>query len=96
MAGLNTEGLPDQFAAGIAAFVPGALKLDVVSGAGSNTNIAVTGIATEDTVVGAVLFPKEAGAPSKLVVTIVAGNIKTVTDTTGGKVVVLWQDKSNG
>jgi hypothetical protein len=94
MAGLVTEGLPDQVAASLASFVPGALKVDVVSGAAENTNIAVTGIATEDTVIGAVFFPKEGGAPAKLTVTISAGNIKTATDTTGGKIVVLWADKS--
>lgn len=96
MAGLNTEGLPDLAAQTLAALVPGALKVDVVTGAGVSTNIAVTGIATEDAVVAAILFT--AGVPSKCAAVTIssAGNIKTTTDTSTKPVVVVWQDKSNG
>lgn len=96
MAGLNLEGLPDKAAQTLGAMVLGALKVKVVTGAGANTNIAVTGIATEDTVVAAILFT--AGVPSECAAVTIAsaGNIKTSTDTSTKPVLVVWLDKSNG
>jgi len=68
----------------------------VVAGAGSNTNIAVTGLGASDTIVAAIYFKIESGNVkdvSKLTVASqTAGNFKTATDTTGGKILVIWKD----
>lgn len=100
MPALNLEGLPDKAVQTLAAMVVGAQKIDVVAGAGASTNIAVTGLANEDTVTAAIFVKIEAGTVkdvSKLtLVATTSGNIKTATDTTGGKIIVFWQDKSNG
>jgi hypothetical protein len=100
MAKLVTEGLPDQVAASLAAFLPGSLKLSVVTGGAANAELTLTGAATEDTIVGAVLVGKEGKASELAAVaspTIpAAGKFKTSTNTSEGKILVLWQDKSNG
>jgi hypothetical protein len=100
MAKMVTEGLPDQVAASLAAFLPGSLKLSVVTGGSANAELTLTGAATEDTIIGAFLIGKE-GKASECVAcaspTIpAAGKFKTSTATTEGKVIVLWADKSNG
>lgn len=97
MAGLVTEGLPDQVAASLKALVPGAVKLAVVTGGAANAELTLTGIKPEDSIIGAFLVGKE-GKASELVAvaapTIPANDkIKTSTATTEGKVVVLWADK---
>lgn len=68
------------------------LKLKAVAGAAANTNIAVAGIATEDTIVGALEFT--AGVPAEIPLTITsAGNVQSTTDTTGNVVVLLYFNK---
>jgi hypothetical protein len=99
---LVTEGLPDQVAESLAGAVGELqrLKISVGTGAAVDTNIAITGIVTTDTVLGG-LFLDGAGsdvtdvaAVDDLAVTS-AGNVQSPgVDTTGGKVVVFWLDKS--
>lgn len=61
----------------------------VVAGAAANTNIPVTGIETEDTIVSAVMFT--AGVPSVVPATITsAGNIRSTSDTTGNTLLVTY------
>ena len=98
MAQVDTRGLPDGAAASLQAIVGGTNHIDVVAGAGANTNIAVTGLTASDVIVAALFVKIESGAVkdvSKLTLSAqTAGNIKTATDTTGGKVVVFWEDSA--
>lgn len=97
---LVTAGLPDQVAASLAAFLPGSLKFSVVTGGSANAELTLTGAATEDTIIGAVLIGKEGKASEFVAVASpsipAAGKFKTSTATTEGKILVLWADKSNG
>lgn len=100
MAQLVTEGLPDQVATSLAAFIPGALKIDVVTGGEASAELTLTGIATGDTIVGAVYVALESekvkGIEAVTVTIVKADKVKTTTKTAGGKILVFWQDKSNG
>lgn len=95
---VDTRGLPDKVAESLQALVGGTEHIDVVAGAGANTNIAVTGLTAKDLVVAALFVKIESGAVkdiSKLTLSAqTAGNIKTATDTTGGKIVVFWRDSA--
>lgn len=98
MAQVDTRGLPDGAAASLKALVGGSLNIDVVAGAGANTNIAVTGLTASDEIVAAIYFKIEEGKVvdvSKLTVASKsAGNFKTATATTGGKIAVFWRDSA--
>lgn len=100
MAKLVTEGLPDLVAASLAAFIPGALKVNAVTGGEANAELTLTGIATEDSIVGAVYVALESekvkGIENVTVTIAKADKVKTATKTAGGVVLVFWQDKSNG
>jgi len=71
------------------------LTRSVVSGAGAATNIAVTGIATEDTIVS--VWELVSGVPTTdrtSVATITsAGNIQLSAVTTGNKLDIFWYNK---
>lgn len=65
------------------------LKAAVGTGAGANTNIAVTGIRVDDVIVAAIEFT--AGVPSIVPATVTSsGNIQSTSVTTGNTLVVLW------
>ena len=66
------------------------LTVDVVDGAGVSTNVAVTGIATEDTLVKVVNVTDWATVTFTITS---AGNIRSTTDTTGKKLLVFWLNK---
>lgn len=72
------------------------LKTKVVSGAAAATNIALTGIATDDTIQSVVMFA--AGVPSDVTAEATvasAGNIQlSTTDSTGNQLVVSFWDKN--
>jgi hypothetical protein len=64
----------------------------VVDGAAANTNIAVAGILTEDTIVSAIAFAS--GVPSKVTASITSnGNIQVTSVTTGSKIVLTYFKK---
>lgn len=72
-------------------------KVSVGTGAGANTNIAVTGIRRGTDVLDAVVFyPKEGGAQldktSKSSITS-DGNVQVTETTAEGKVVVYWRKR---
>ena len=77
------------------------LQVAVVAGAAADTNIAVTGIATEDTILACVRLNRDATAANidadnltaECLITS-AGNIQMdTTTTTGDKLIVFWYDK---
>ena len=78
------------------------LKVAVVAGTTSATNIPITGIATNDTIVSVVLIAFVAGTPSLTITDVTsqasitsAGNIQlSTTNTTGDTLLVHWFDKS--
>ncbi len=100
MAKLVTEGLPDQVAETLRAMLPGALRMTLVTGGSSNAELTLTGITTDDVLVNAFFLPKE-GGPKDIVEAAVPGipangKFKTSTNTSEGKVLVVWLDASNG
>lgn len=69
-------------------------KTVVLSGAAANTNIAVAGIKTTDTLKSAILF--DGGVPSDVLsATSItsAGNVRNTADTTGKKIVLTYYPK---
>lgn len=65
------------------------LKASVGTGANANTNIAITGIHTDDVIVAAIEFTS--GVPSIVPATVTsAGNIQSTSSTSGNTVLVLW------
>lgn len=73
------------------------LTVTVATGAGANTNIAVTGITTSDTLLSVIEVP---AATTTLVdrtstssITS-AGNIQCTQSTSGNQVLVIWYNKS--
>lgn len=72
------------------------LTMDVVAGADVDTNIAITGIAVEDTLMAVLHYTAGAAVAnltSEAAITS-AGNIQlTTTDTTGDQLVVFWFNK---
>lgn len=76
------------------------LSVTVVNGAGANTNMAVTGIVTTDTLLAVLEFTISAGnltgindRTSTSSITS-AGNIQCTQSTSGSRVVVLWYNKA--
>lgn len=77
------------------------LKVDVLTGANAATPIALTGIATADTILAALLFKDPAASTTASVVKLTpsipsAGNVQFVEATNaaaGDRVVVWWYDK---
>lgn len=77
------------------------LSVNVVAGAAINTNIAIAGIATADTLLAVIQFDISTGTvvdvidrKSEASITS-AGNIQlTTTNTTGDKLLVAWFNKS--
>lgn len=71
------------------------LRVDVVAGAGANTNIPITGILTTDTLLAVLMFA--AGVPTKRSDASITsnGNIQVVGATTGNVLVVFWFNKDN-
>jgi hypothetical protein len=70
------------------------LTTKVLTGAAANTNIAVAGIATEDTIQSAILFT--AGVPSDITANAAitsAGNVQFTSDTSGKQVVLTYFNK---
>jgi len=65
------------------------LKQNVLAGAGANTNIAVSGIALTDRVVG--VYNVTDSVMNTFTITS-AGNIQSVTDTTGDTLLLTWED----
>ncbi len=77
-----------------------ALKCTLVAGAAANADIAVTGIAVEDTIIGVIhlegtaTYAAPADRLSEASITS-AGNIQlTTTNTTGDFLLLLWHDAS--
>jgi hypothetical protein len=73
------------------------LKVSVAAGAGANTNIAVAGIATEDTVAAVVqqdTTTMAIEAHAGVVTVFSAGNIRSTVSTVGKTLVVVWYNKS--
>lgn len=76
------------------------LKITSVAGAGTATNIAVAGIATEDTLVAVIHFQTTTYTPGTILNLVAeaaitsAGNIQlSSTSTSGGRLLVVWFDK---
>ncbi len=76
------------------------LKFTVVAGAGADTNIAIAGIKTVDTLLFVLALDPDNGTPADQVVDQTAntsitsdGNIQCTNDTTGYDVVVVYRDK---
>ena len=77
------------------------LKINVVAGAEVNTNIAIAGIGTEDTLVSVLeIQPPTASsgntvASDRTAVTAItsAGNIQCTEITTGNQLLVIWYNK---
>lgn len=67
------------------------LKFTTTTGAGSDTNIAVTGLAVGDTIKHIVNLTDLADVALTGMV-ISAGNFKVTADTTAKKLLVIWQD----
>lgn len=73
------------------------VKMQVVAGAGANTNIAITGITTADRLVGVARLDRDATAANINLLDDSAncsitsnGNIQSTTNTTGDALLVLW------
>jgi len=71
------------------------IKLAVVTGANAATNIAVTGMAAEDAIIGIVNLT-DAAAVSLAGLVITDGNFKITASTASKALLVLWVDKSAG
>lgn len=76
------------------------LTFTSVAGAGTATNIAVSGIATEDTLLAVIHFQTTTYTPSTILNLVAeatitsAGNIQlSSTNTTGGRLLVIWLNK---
>lgn len=68
------------------------LNVTVVTGAAANTNMALAGIATEDTIVSAVAYT--GGVPANATFTVyAAGQVRCAADMTGKTIVVFWFNK---
>jgi hypothetical protein len=76
------------------------MKVSVLAGAAADTNIAVTGIATDDVIISALVFATAAAITTLAdltseVVVLTAGNIQfTDTSTANNAVVLIWMDVS--
>ncbi len=78
------------------------LRVSVVAGADDDVNIAVTGIATEDTLLSVLQVEPDNGSGGTMLTDRTgessitsAGNIQlTTTDTTGKQLLVIWYNKS--
>ena len=77
------------------------LRISVVGGAAANTNIAVAGIAENDTLLSVVRFDRNATAANITLADVSgiasitsAGNIQLTAATTGDSLIVFWYDKS--
>ena|ERR1044072_8472824 len=77
------------------------LKINVVAGAGANTNIAVTGIVTTDTLLAVLQFEPDDGTSSTMITNRTgttsitsAGNIQCTVSTASKQLLVVWYDKS--
>lgn len=65
-------------------------KVQALAGTTASTNIAVAGITVNDHI-GSAFFYSGAAAPVAIVVTVTsAGNVQSVTDTSGGVVMLEW------
>jgi len=73
------------------------LQFSLVNGAGASTNIAITNIATEDTLLLVLEFAQTSNDPtdrtSASSITS-AGNIQCTTATDNDKLLVVWNDNS--
>lgn len=76
------------------------LSFDLVSGDSASTNIAVSGIATDDTILKVIGFDPDNGTPADQVVDFTsnasitsAGNIQTDNSSSGYDLVVVWYNK---
>lgn len=105
MATDNREGLSGSTLAGknlMRALREAQVKITVVAGTTSATNIAVTGIATEDTIVSCLRLNRDATAANIDIADVTAeanitsaGNIQlTTTNTTGDTLIVVWANKN--
>jgi len=73
------------------------IKVAVVTGATAATNIAVTGIATEDTLISVIEHNATSALPTDRTATTSitsAGNIQCSATTSADSLVVLWLDNS--
>jgi len=77
------------------------LKVSLVDGATADTNIAVSGITTEDTLVSVIGFDPDNATAADQVKDFTGntsitsnGNIQTSVDTSGYDLLVIWFDKS--
>lgn len=78
------------------------LSFDRVDGASADTNIAVSGIATDDTIAFVLGLDPDNGTPGDQVQDFTSntsitssGNIQTDVDTSGFDLVVIWWNKDN-
>ena len=76
------------------------LNWSLVSGAGANTNIAITGIVTTDTILFVLEFPAAWSLAALLDRTSIAsitsaGNIQLTSTTASNKLLVVWRNKDN-
>lgn len=76
------------------------LTFTLTTGAGVSTNIAVSGIATVDTLLKVLEFTVSTGDIQAIVDRTAtssitsAGNIRSTDDTTGSQILVIWYNKS--
>lgn len=73
------------------------LKMEIVTGANANTNIAVAGITTEDQLVAVIEHDATSALPTDRTSTTSItsnGNIQCTVSTATDKLVVWWIDKS--
>lgn len=75
------------------------IKVNVLAGASASTNIAVTGIATEDTIIGCFEFATAAAIATltdRTATTSItsAGNIQCTDDTSSDALLLIWHDAS--
>lgn len=73
------------------------IKSAAVAGASANTNMAITGIATEDKLISVIEIATTTGIPTDRTSTssiTSAGNIQCTADTSSDKLIVLWLDVS--
>lgn len=76
-----------------------ALKITLAAGAGANTNIAISGIATEDTLLSVMELTAAAAIESCADVTSIAsitsaGNIQLTSSSSSNQLIVIWLDNS--
>lgn len=75
------------------------LRVSVLAGASADTNIAVSGIATEDTIIAALEFATAASIATltdRTATTNItsAGNVQCTVDTSNDAILLLWVDAS--